>query len=178
MFKTVLVTFRYWFNAATGQCESFQYSGCGGNSNNFRTQLDCQTACQGTTSLSNLLTYLRTVLKNNCQTINFNHRNEKAKKKKPQTNLLSAALTCIQGLPYKDSQGRYATCQGNQGNTFNNVITTCPSQYDCYYDGFRYGCCPTKGWHNYASISCKICFNIRKKFQAYRVNCMKLLDKH
>lgn len=36
---------RYWHNPATGRCEQFNYGGCGGNSNNFETLVDCQLAC-------------------------------------------------------------------------------------------------------------------------------------
>lgn len=43
---------RYWHNPATGECEQFQYSGCGGNDNNFKQQIDCQTACRDTTGAS------------------------------------------------------------------------------------------------------------------------------
>ena len=36
---------RYGFDQATGQCKSFVYGGCGGNSNNFETLEDCKAAC-------------------------------------------------------------------------------------------------------------------------------------
>ncbi|KAK4288694.1 hypothetical protein Pmani_038287 [Petrolisthes manimaculis] len=39
---------RYYYNSETGQCEYFLYGGCLGNSNNFQTLQDCQTACNTT----------------------------------------------------------------------------------------------------------------------------------
>lgn len=39
---------RYYFNKETGNCESFIYGGCRGNSNNFNTLEDCEAVCKGT----------------------------------------------------------------------------------------------------------------------------------
>ena len=36
---------RYGFDQSTGQCKSFIYGGCGGNSNNFETLEECKAAC-------------------------------------------------------------------------------------------------------------------------------------
>ncbi|XP_062390150.1 tissue factor pathway inhibitor a [Sardina pilchardus] len=36
---------RYYFNIDTGFCESFDYGGCHGNDNNFRTLEDCENMC-------------------------------------------------------------------------------------------------------------------------------------
>ncbi|RWS04353.1 tissue factor pathway inhibitor 2-like isoform X1 [Dinothrombium tinctorium] len=36
---------KYYFNSLTGICETFIYSGCGGNDNRFDTKLDCEVAC-------------------------------------------------------------------------------------------------------------------------------------
>ena len=41
-------TQRWWFNANTGNCEQFTYTGCQGNDNNFASYTDCQTFCQDT----------------------------------------------------------------------------------------------------------------------------------
>ena len=36
---------RYFYNAQTGHCELFVYSGCGGNENNFPTLEECMKTC-------------------------------------------------------------------------------------------------------------------------------------
>jgi hypothetical protein len=36
---------RYFFNPDTGQCEPFNYGGCGGNANNFETVEQCEQTC-------------------------------------------------------------------------------------------------------------------------------------
>ncbi|PAV57799.1 hypothetical protein WR25_05106 [Diploscapter pachys] len=38
-------SYRYYFNSNKQTCESFQYEGCDGNSNNFLTSEDCQSYC-------------------------------------------------------------------------------------------------------------------------------------
>uniref|UniRef100_A0A1I7SU90 Kunitz/Bovine pancreatic trypsin inhibitor domain protein n=1 Tax=Bursaphelenchus xylophilus TaxID=6326 RepID=A0A1I7SU90_BURXY len=47
---------------------------------------------------------------------------------------------CPQGDAYKDYQGNYYVCS-NSGN--GNV---CPVNYECYFDGYVWGCCPTKAY--------------------------------
>uniref|UniRef100_A0A183CQ96 Kunitz/Bovine pancreatic trypsin inhibitor domain protein n=1 Tax=Globodera pallida TaxID=36090 RepID=A0A183CQ96_GLOPA len=37
---------RWWFNAKTGNCEEFIYSGCQGNANNFESYKECQDYCR------------------------------------------------------------------------------------------------------------------------------------
>ncbi|ODM92548.1 BPTI/Kunitz domain-containing protein [Orchesella cincta] len=39
---------RWFFNAETESCESFWYSGCGGNANNFATKEQCENRCPDT----------------------------------------------------------------------------------------------------------------------------------
>ncbi|CAJ0607862.1 unnamed protein product [Cylicocyclus nassatus] len=38
-------SYRYFYNSQTQECESFQYNGCDGNSNNFATRDDCESYC-------------------------------------------------------------------------------------------------------------------------------------
>ena len=38
---------RFYHNAETGACEQFIYGGCGGNTNNFVTEEECNDACAG-----------------------------------------------------------------------------------------------------------------------------------
>ncbi|KAI1724653.1 kunitz/Bovine pancreatic trypsin inhibitor domain-containing protein [Ditylenchus destructor] len=47
---------------------------------------------------------------------------------------------CTQGDAYKDFQGNYYVCSNSgTGNT-------CPVNYECYFDGYVWGCCPTKAF--------------------------------
>jgi len=36
---------RWYFNKEEGKCKQFSYGGCGGNSNNFLTDMECSTIC-------------------------------------------------------------------------------------------------------------------------------------
>lgn len=36
---------QYSYDAAHGYCKAFYYGGCGGNSNRFGTQVECESAC-------------------------------------------------------------------------------------------------------------------------------------
>ena len=38
-------TMRYFWNASSFKCETFQYSGCDANGNNFETEEDCLSEC-------------------------------------------------------------------------------------------------------------------------------------
>lgn len=42
---------RWWFNAKTGNCEEFIYSGCQGNANNFESYKECQDYCRDARSM-------------------------------------------------------------------------------------------------------------------------------
>ncbi|KAI4562743.1 hypothetical protein MJT46_011705 [Ovis ammon polii x Ovis aries] len=37
---------KYFYNMTSGFCESFVYSGCDGNLNNYELQIECQLACE------------------------------------------------------------------------------------------------------------------------------------
>ncbi|KRX86804.1 Mitochondrial inner membrane protein OXA1L, partial [Trichinella pseudospiralis] len=47
------VQLRWYFNKKKGTCESFIYSGCGGNGNNFQTEEQCQNQCLNTSEKVN-----------------------------------------------------------------------------------------------------------------------------
>ena len=38
---------RWHFDSESGMCRKFTYGGCRGNGNNFRSELECQSACRG-----------------------------------------------------------------------------------------------------------------------------------
>uniref|UniRef100_A0A8V0YTE6 BPTI/Kunitz inhibitor domain-containing protein n=1 Tax=Gallus gallus TaxID=9031 RepID=A0A8V0YTE6_CHICK len=37
----------FFYNVTSGRCETFPYSGCGGNANRFGTRAACRRACLG-----------------------------------------------------------------------------------------------------------------------------------
>uniref|UniRef100_A0A8C6CQC9 Serine peptidase inhibitor, Kunitz type 4 n=1 Tax=Moschus moschiferus TaxID=68415 RepID=A0A8C6CQC9_MOSMO len=39
------IVFRYFYNITSGLCESFVYTGCDGNLNNYKLKIECQLAC-------------------------------------------------------------------------------------------------------------------------------------
>ncbi|XP_008561623.1 PREDICTED: kunitz-type protease inhibitor 4 [Galeopterus variegatus] len=39
------VHFRYFYNKTSKACESFVYSGCDGNLNNYQLKIECEVAC-------------------------------------------------------------------------------------------------------------------------------------
>ncbi|XP_054837320.1 kunitz-type serine protease inhibitor homolog delta-dendrotoxin-like [Eublepharis macularius] len=38
---------RWFYNWKAKECQKFDYGGCGGNANNFKTLEECQRACGG-----------------------------------------------------------------------------------------------------------------------------------
>ncbi|XP_023405662.1 kunitz-type protease inhibitor 4 [Loxodonta africana] len=39
------IHFRYFYNKTSRRCESFYYSGCDGNLNNYKLKIECEVAC-------------------------------------------------------------------------------------------------------------------------------------
>ncbi|XP_075383832.1 kunitz-type protease inhibitor 4 [Tenrec ecaudatus] len=39
------IHFRYFYNKTSKTCQSFFYSGCDGNLNNYKLKIECQVAC-------------------------------------------------------------------------------------------------------------------------------------
>ncbi|XP_059045308.1 boophilin-H2-like [Achroia grisella] len=42
-----MIIFRYYYNAQLDRCLLFDYSGCAGNKNNFKSLIDCERYCKG-----------------------------------------------------------------------------------------------------------------------------------
>lgn len=60
-------------------------------------------------------------------------------------SIVSAKPQCPQGDPARESGGtNYIICSGTAA-----TVTNCPADYYCYYDGTRYGCCPTRSKPHY-----------------------------
>ena len=43
--------YRYYYDVQSAKCLHLNYSGCGGNNNNFDSFLDCLDACSGASNL-------------------------------------------------------------------------------------------------------------------------------
>lgn len=41
------VELRWYFDTPSGKCDVFEYGGCEGNGNNFRSEDDCESRCGG-----------------------------------------------------------------------------------------------------------------------------------
>ncbi|XP_053429740.1 kunitz-type protease inhibitor 4 [Nycticebus coucang] len=39
------IHFRFFYNKTSKKCESFYYSGCDGNLNNYKLQIECEVNC-------------------------------------------------------------------------------------------------------------------------------------
>ncbi|XP_023597565.1 kunitz-type protease inhibitor 4 [Trichechus manatus latirostris] len=39
------IHFRYFYNKTSKRCETFHYSGCDGNLNNYKLKIECEVAC-------------------------------------------------------------------------------------------------------------------------------------
>ena len=39
------VSYKYYYNSQTQECETFEFLGCDGNSNNFATRGECESFC-------------------------------------------------------------------------------------------------------------------------------------
>ncbi|MFH4983825.1 hypothetical protein AB6A40_010534 [Gnathostoma spinigerum] len=89
---------RFWYNAITRECEAFDYSGCNGNDNNFRSISDCLLTCGN----------------------------------------IQSAPQCPKGEAFKDHYGKFHTCSHTQNK--------CPENSECYFDGYVWGCCPSKAY--------------------------------
>uniref|UniRef100_A0A0N5AE10 Kunitz/Bovine pancreatic trypsin inhibitor domain protein n=1 Tax=Syphacia muris TaxID=451379 RepID=A0A0N5AE10_9BILA len=48
---------------------------------------------------------------------------------------------CQHGRAYKDLNGNFVHCSGGKGTG-----QQCPANFQCFYDGTSYGCCPTKAY--------------------------------
>ncbi|CAG9534594.1 unnamed protein product [Cercopithifilaria johnstoni] len=47
---------------------------------------------------------------------------------------------CPQGDAYRDNQGNYFVCSNS------NTVNKCPLNYECHFDGYSWGCCPTRAY--------------------------------
>lgn len=50
---------KYYFNSATGKCQTFTYGGCNANQNNFETKLACEARCKGKAQKQGILEVIK-----------------------------------------------------------------------------------------------------------------------
>lgn len=54
---------RFYFDMASGTCRQFQFTGCGGNANNFQTLNQCDSFCVSSASIATKLLTHHSVIK-------------------------------------------------------------------------------------------------------------------
>lgn len=151
---------RFYFDAVTRNCESFNYNGCGGNRNSFATVTQCLNYCNsagcppGTVALrdstTNTLTTCQSGLQSTCPSDSICSNSQ----------LLGQAICC--GVP--QSTGK---CLPGQSPYFDalsnaelqcqpNMPGSCPAGYFCYFSpsSQTYYCCGT------AASKCKIFLHV------------------
>ncbi|VDK81188.1 unnamed protein product [Litomosoides sigmodontis] len=144
---------RYYYDSDEGHCTSFTYKGALGNFNNFKSLADCQLFCE------RLKCKYGTPLNvEKIRSVHNHYSSEIANKTsggtgtiwRPMcarvstiqdvkamtiTSRLSAGPRCPQGEAYRDDRGNYFVCSNSK---------TCPPNYECYFNGYLWSCCPTK----------------------------------
>ncbi|EJD73670.1 hypothetical protein LOAG_18918 [Loa loa] len=80
---------------------------------------------------------------------------------------------CPQGDAYKDNHGNYFICSNS------NTIDTCPPNYECHFDGYLWGCCPTKDYTCLLpfnkGVTCDIGSSYRFFYNSQRQECESFL---
>ncbi|EYB98153.1 hypothetical protein Y032_0134g1882 [Ancylostoma ceylanicum] len=73
---------------------------------------------------------------------------------------------CVQGQAFRNQFGDFITCTSGIG---------CPSNYECYYDGEQWGCCPTKAFtcslNADSGVQCGSGSTFRFHYNAHTQNC-------
>ncbi|KIH61470.1 Kunitz/Bovine pancreatic trypsin inhibitor domain protein, partial [Ancylostoma duodenale] len=79
---------------------------------------------------------------------------------------VSAEPKCVQGQAFRNQFGDFITCTSGIG---------CPSNYECYYDGEQWGCCPTKAFtcslNADSGVQCGSGSTFRFHYNAHTQNC-------
>ncbi|KAK6742663.1 hypothetical protein RB195_010116 [Necator americanus] len=134
-------TIRFYYDTSTGRCQDFVYRGAGGNFNNFLSRHECELYC------SRLQCERGSPLRIGEEAQRCQHNGQCPSShecrvdqgvccpRKPEPK-------CIQGQAYRNQFGDFVTCNSGVG---------CPSNYECYYDGNQWGCCPTKAFTCYSN---------------------------
>jgi hypothetical protein len=110
---------KYYFNKEIQNCEKFVYGGCGGNSNNFESEIACKSTCMSPNDARNI-------------NEDKNKQNDKACQLPKKTGLCRAMMKRV----YFNSEiGKcepfvYGGCQGNENNfmSVEECETKCPLQ--------------------------------------------------
>ncbi|VDL75178.1 unnamed protein product [Nippostrongylus brasiliensis] len=153
---------RFFYDPAAGKCSPFTYMGAAGNYNNFLSRIDCELYCARLQCDRGNPLRIGDVTQA-CQSNNDCPSTHECKADQGvccprmrcqgndnnfetlvdcQTFCRNAAPEprCLQGQAYKDSVGKFVTCSTNR------AASSCPVNYECYYDGNMFGCCPTKAF--------------------------------
>ncbi|KAF0886652.1 SPIT4 inhibitor, partial [Crocuta crocuta] len=114
---------RYFYNKTSKRCESFVFSGCNGNLNNFKLKIECDVACLGTGGYFGFCLCLSLPLPHTCflslSLSKINKHLNFFKKKKRKENL-TLGFSCPEICNYPPLFG---TCKSVYTRFYYNTLT-------------------------------------------------------
>ncbi|KJH51381.1 Kunitz/Bovine pancreatic trypsin inhibitor domain protein [Dictyocaulus viviparus] len=130
--------FRYYYDVERDRCIPFKYNGAFGNYNNFKSAEECEMFCANPqcdygTPLGNGTTNQRCYSNAECPITHECQMDYNVCCPRPPEP------ECPHGDVYKDNEGNHFACSNSSAEN------TCPTNYECYFDGRAWGCCPMEG---------------------------------
>uniref|UniRef100_A0A914W4Q4 BPTI/Kunitz inhibitor domain-containing protein n=1 Tax=Plectus sambesii TaxID=2011161 RepID=A0A914W4Q4_9BILA len=133
---------RWFWDTTTKTCQPFRYLGQGGNFNNFLSEQECIEYCS-----KSLCPHGVPLQENGGSNNLVCSKNSDC----PTSHVCTSTVCCPtagephcqQGKALRTSNGGpYYPC--SLSSTSTQIAELCPENYECVYDGSKYGCCPTR----------------------------------